>query len=212
MKKIIFLLGAMVLGGCSTHANIQMDGVTQVRNEIYENKSMTYEILYSQPKPGLFSGGEQLPLKPLNESKMSYYSASTLQYLPEFIFKQLPSTVKIITSGEADYKLKVELVAHDKDGLVYPDPKWIQSIFIGILTIGLGPQKYDIVADFDIKYTLYKQGKEFFVKEYNVKDEVGHGILFFDDFTSLNYYIGLMLKKHLILTLNNFFSEAVEAK
>lgn len=210
MKKIILLLGTLVLAGCATHADIKMPVVTQVHNSAYENKSMSYDILYSQPKPGIFSGGEQLPLKPLNEAELSVASVATLQKLPDYIFKQLPSTVKRIDSGNADYKLKVELVAHDKHGPTYADYEAAKSFGKNLITMGLASAEYNIVADFDAKYVLYKQGEEFFSKEYKVKDQIDHERGDLESFNTLNDYAGQMLEKHLILTLNNFFSEAVE--
>jgi len=94
MKKIVLLLMIAVLGGCATHAEIKMPTVTKVHDAVYENKTLNYEILYSQPKPGVFTGGKQLPLAPLEKAELSVASASTLKELPKFIFNQLPVSVK----------------------------------------------------------------------------------------------------------------------
>ncbi|MGB5446125.1 MAG: hypothetical protein WBM99_11530 [Psychromonas sp.] len=207
MKKVLILLGAVVLTGCATHADIKMPAVTKVHNPVYENKTLNYEILYSQPKPGVFTGGEQLALAPLEKAELSVASASTLKELPKFIFEQLPVSVKHLVNS-ADLTLKLELTAHDKKGPAYADHEFTKSLGKNLLTLGLASEEYNIVADFDVKYSLIQDNKEIYSKEFKVRDEVDHERGDFDSFNTLNEFTSQILEKHLILTLHDFFTEA----
>ena len=207
MKKFLILLGTIVLTGCATHADIKMPVVTKVHNAVYENKTLDYELFYSQPKPGVFSGGEQLALAPLEEAELSVASASTLKELPKFIFDQLPLSMKHLEQ-DADLTLRLEMTAHDKLGPAYSDYEFTKSLAKGLLTLGLASSEYNIVADFDVKYALIQNGKEVFSKVFTVRDEVDHEKGDFDSFNTLNEYTSQILEKHLILTLHDFFTEA----
>lgn len=207
MKKVVFLLMIAVLGGCTTHAEIKMPTVTKIHDSVYENKTLNYELLYSQPKPGVFSGGEQLALAPLEKAELSVASASTLKELPKLIFQQLPVSVKYLTENP-DLTLKIEIIAHDKKGPAYADHEFGKSLGKNLLTLGLGSSEYNIVADFDAKYILEQNGNVIFTKDFKVKDEVDHEKGDFDSYNTLNEFTSQMLEKHLILTLHEFFKEA----
>ena len=207
MKYIFSLSLACSVIGCATHATIEMPAVTQVYNKSFENKTFSYEILYSQPKPGVITGGEQMPLVPLEHAELSVASAATLKKLPDYIFEQLPSSVKRAGEGQSDFKLVVELIAHDKKGPAYSKYEAGKSIGKNLLTLGLGSAEYNIVADFDSEYRLYKGEQEVFAKSYKVDESVDHQRGDFESFNSLNDYSGQLLEKHLILTLNDFFKE-----
>lgn len=209
MKKLVVLGLVAVLGGCATHATIEMPAVTQVYHKSFQNKSISYEIMYSQPKPGVFSDGEQTPLAPLEQAEFSVASAATLKKLPDYIYQQLPSTVKRAEAGQGDFNLVVELIAHDKKGPAYSDHEFGKSLGKDLLTLGFGSSEYDIIADFDVKYRLYSGDIEILVKSYKVNETVDHERGDFDSFNSLNDYAGQLLEKHLILTLNNFFRESI---
>lgn len=213
MKKLVFLLMvAVLISGCSAnHANIAMPAVTKVYSTGFDNKAISYNILYSQPRPGITSDGDQLPLAPLNQAQVSVAAASTLKKLPDYIYEQLPSTVKRADAPAGDYYLVVELVAHHKKGPAYADYEAGKSFAKGMASFGFAAQEYQIVADFDVKYKLLKQGKEIFQKSYKVKDSVAHQKGKFDGFNTLNEYTSQILEKHLIITLNNFFNEATKA-
>lgn len=207
MKKAVLLLIFMVLGGCASHAEIKMASVTKVHDSAYENKTLSYEILYSQPTPGMFSDGKQQPLTPLGKAKISVASASTLKDLPQLIFNQLPVSVKHSTKN-ADLTLKLEITAHHIRGPAYADYEIAKNFGKGLITLGLGSSEYDIVADFDVKYILFQNGEEVFSKAFKVKDEVDHERGQFDSINTLTEFTSQMLEKHLILTLHNFFTEA----
>ena len=207
MKKVVLLLIIAVLGGCATHAEIKMPTVTKVHSAVYENKTLNYEVLYSQPKPGVFSGGEQLPLVPLEKAELSVASASTLKELPKLIFNQLPVSVKHLAENP-DLTLKLEITAHDKKGPAFSDHEFAKSLGKNLLTLGFGSSEYNIVADFDAKYILEQNGKVIFAKDFKVRDEVDHEKGDFDSYNTLKEFTSQMLEKHLILTLHEFFTEA----
>lgn len=208
MKYLFLLSLAFSVIGCTTHATIEMPPVTQVYNKSFENKTFSYEILYSQPKPGVITGGEQMPSVPLEQAELSVASAATLKKLPDYIFEQLPTNVKRAGEGQSDFKLVVDLIAHDKKGPAYSRYEAGKSFGKNLLTLGLGPAEYNIVADFDAEYRLYEGGQEVFVKSYEVEESVDHQRGGFEGFNSLNDYAGQLLERHLILTLNDFFKES----
>ena len=207
-KGALLLCCLAILGGCASHANIEMPAVTQVYNNAFTNKTFSYEILYSQPKPGIFSGGDKMPLLPLEKSEMSIASAATLKNLPDYIYKQLPSSVIRDQSGNGDFKLIVELTAYNKKGPAYSDYEFAKSFGKNLLTFGFASSEYNIIANFDAKYRLIRSGEEIFTKNYKVSESVDHERGDFDSFNTLNDYSGQLLEKHLILTLNDFFKEA----
>lgn len=209
MSKLVFFFGLLVLSGCATHANIVMPVVSQVHDSRYENKSLSYEIYYSQPKPGIFSNGEALPLAPLSQAELSVASSRVLKTFPTIIFKQLPSTVKRVDSGSGDFKLRIELVARHKKGPVYADYESAKNLAKSLVTLGLGSDEYNIVADFNATYTLSKSGIEVFSKEFYINEKVDHERAGFESYGSLTEYAGQLLEKHLILSMNDFFTDAL---
>ena len=209
MKKISMLLMVLVITGCATHAQIDMPGVQEVHNEALNNKSLSYEIMYSQPEPGMFNAHKQLPMKPLKDSKLSIASAATLKKLPDYIFDQLPSNVKRGEQGQADYNLLVEITANHKRGPAYSDYEAIKSFGKSFITLGFGSSEYDIIADYNVQYSLLRNdGTKVYSKRYTVKDRADHERGALENFNSLNDYAGKLLEKHLIITLNNFFNES----
>lgn len=207
-KPFAILAAVILVTGCATHAKIDMPGVSEVVSPAFENKSFSQEVLYSQPQPGMFSGGEQQTLKPLNEQELSVASAATLSKLPTYIKDQLPASSKVVNSTESDFKLRVELMAHDKKGPAFADYEFGKSLIKSMLTFGFGSSEYDIIADFEVKYILSSSGKDLFAKSYSVSESVDHERGKLESFNSLNDFAGQLLEKHLILTLNDFFLTA----
>jgi hypothetical protein len=208
MKKSSLALCLILVTGCATHADIQTPVVTQLQSDNFSNKIVSYNILYSQPQPGIFSSGSQTALKPLEESELSIASAVTLKNLPEYIYKQLPASVKKGTPNTSDFNLEVDLIAHDKRGPAYADYEAMKSFGKGMLTFGLGSSEYNIIADFDITYKLTSHKKEIYTKSYKIKDSIDHQRGQLESFNSLNDFSGQLLEKHLMLTLNSFFKDA----
>lgn len=208
MKKFVTMTLALLLTGCATHANITAPVVSKVYDKAYDNKSLSYSILYSQPKPGIFTGGEQLPLTPLEKAELSIASSATLSKLSDYIFQQLPSNVQRALDNNGDFKLVVEITAHHKKGPSYADYEAGKSFAKGMVTLGFGSDEYDIIADFDATYKLYVGDEIKFEKSYKVNDSVDHERGKFESFNAVNDVAGQLLEKHLIITLNNFFTEA----
>lgn len=213
MKKLIALSATVAITGCATHAQITVPPVAKVYSQTFENKTFGHEILYSQPKPGVFSGGEQLPLIPLEKAELSVASAATLRRLPQYIYEQLPATAKRAASpADADYVLHIELTAHDKKGPAFADYQAGKTAALKFVSLGMASNNYAIVADFDAKYTLLQKGQVVTEKSYKVKDSVDHQRGNFEGFNSLNDYTDQILQKHLITTLNDFFKAATPAQ
>lgn len=210
LKKVTILAMLAILGGCATHAEIKAPVVTQIHSDVYEGKTLSLNILYSQPKPGVFSGGEQLPLVPIENAELSVASSATLRKLPTYILDQLPASVKQV-SGQGDFNLVVAITAHDKKGPAYADYELGKSFGKSLITLGFGSDEYNIIADFDAKYTLYHAGKQVFTKDYKVEDSVDHERGKLEGISSTNDFASQLLEKHLIITLNNFFKEAEKA-
>lgn len=208
MKKSSIALCLVLATGCATHADIKTAAVTQLQSKHFENKSLSYNILYSQPQPGVFTSGNQTSLKPLEQSELSIASAATLKNLPEYIYKQLPASVVKGEKNNSEFNLEVDLIAHDKAGPAYADYQAMKSFGKDMLTLGLGSSDYNIIADFDVTYKLTSNGKKIYSKEYKVKDSVQHQRGQLESFNSLNDFSGQLLEKHLMLTLNSFFKEA----
>jgi len=213
MIKNIFIAGLMfAMAGCMTHGDVTMQPVKPVINQAWNNKTFAYEIFYSQPEPGLLNKGKQLPLKPLAESKLSVGAAASLQKFPEYLKNQLPYEAHIGNMDDYDYKVIVKLIAHNKKGSTYTDYEFGKSLVKGIVTLGFGSDDYNIVADFDVTYQLVdKTGNTLFQKSYKVKDSIDHEESQLRQFASMDGYRMRMLEKHLILTLHDFFTNAMNA-
>lgn len=207
MKKLALIFMIAFLSGCATHAEIKMPVVNKVHDSAYENKTLQYNILYSQPQPGIVTGGEQQSLTPLEDAELSIASSSTLEDLSALILEQLPASVSHLDNN-ADLVLSIQIVAHDKKGPAYAEHQFAKSLGKGLLTLGTAPSEYIIIADFDAKYTLEQQGKEAFSKDYKVEELVNHQEGDFDFSNAKDDLTSQILEKHLILTLNDFFTEA----
>ncbi|WP_257291722.1 hypothetical protein [Endozoicomonas sp. ONNA1] len=214
MKKSIFtLLLVAFITGCAQHATIEMPYVEATHNEAWKDKKFDYDILYSQPKPGVFSGGEQLPLKPIEEAELSVASSATLKNFSNYLIKQLPEGIKLGSNTDYDYKLIVEMEAKDKKGPAYADYNAGESFAKGMLTLGFAASEYEIIADFTVTYKLLKSdGDKIIEYSYKVSDSVPHERGDFESFNSLNDYSGQLLEKHMIITLNDFIKKAASMK
>ncbi|MGI2028918.1 hypothetical protein [Endozoicomonas acroporae] len=215
MNKLsaILVLSVMFLSGCAQHASIEMPYVESVKSEVWTNKTFDYDIFYSQPKPGVFSGGEQLPLKPIEEAELSVASSATLRNFSDYLVKQLPSGIQLSKDGAFDYKLVVEMEAHDKKGPSYADYQAGESFAKGMLSLGFAASEYEIIADFNVTYKLVKSdGSLILEKKYDVNDSVPHERGDFESFNSLNDYSGQLLEKHMMITLNDFIKKAANKK
>ena len=208
MKKYFAYLLIAFLSGCATHADIKVPALQQVPSDAWRDKSFTYQILYSQPRPGLRSGDEMQPLRPFEHAELSAASAATLKKLPEYIAAQIPSS-RVSREGAADYMLVVEIRARHKRGPAYSDYEAGKSVAKNLLSLGFAASEYNIVADFEATYRLQTaSGETVASKRYDVKDAVRHQRGDFESLNSLNDYTSQILEKHLLITLNDFFRSA----
>lgn len=208
IRTIAITLGFVALTGCATPAQISMPTVQKVVHTAYENKTIKYDVLYSQPKPGMLSGGEQQPMQPIENAELSVASAKTLTNIRQYIQDQLPNSSKLLKKGESDLDLVIRMKAFHKKGPAYADFEGMKSFGKSLLTFGLASNEYDIIADFEVTYDLTKNGQILFSKDYKVKESVDHERGKLDGFNELNVYAAELLEKHLIITLNDFFGEA----
>lgn len=207
-KTLAMLCVMAIMTGCASHAEIKMPAVQSISSPKFEEKKFHYEVYYSQPKPGVFSGGDQEPLKPLSDSELSISSSAVLKDLPNYITEQLPSSASISSKENSDYQINVELVANHKRGPVYANHELAKSLGKGILTLGLAPSDYEIIADFNVTYHLAEDGHAIYNKSYEVTDRVQHQRGDFESYNSVNDPAGQLLKKHIILTLNDFLENS----
>ncbi len=201
-------LGVGLVGGCATHADIQMPLIEKVARADWQGKHFRHEVYYSQPRPGIFTGGDQLPLVPIKSAELSVASAATLQKLPEILGKNLPQGAVSGGAGDYDYLLEIELVAHDKKGPTYADFEAMKSFGKKMLSLGLASSEYDIIADFDVTYRLKdKAGAVLHERDYRVKDSVDHERGDFESLNTAHDYAAQLLEKHINLTVGEFLQE-----
>ena len=211
-KTLVALTFAAVLTGCATHANIEMPLVSNSGMEAYAGKSISYEVLYTQPTPGSFgAGGKQQDMKSVDQVQLSVASARVLHKMPSYITGQLPASAKQVENGEpSDLSLVIAMEARNKLGPAYADHQFAKTFGKNMLTFGLGPADYKIIADFDVEYSLLQDGQLLHKKAFQVKDSINHQRGDFEAYNSLDEYSGQMLEKHMVLTLNDFLKEAAK--
>ena len=207
MKVFSILVISLILTGCGTHAKIDVPVTSKVDNSAWFGKKFHYSVRYSQPTPGVFSGGEEQPLVPLKQAKISQGAAMAFNRLADAIYNQYPLGVKRGGQDQYDYLLEIDLIAREKSGPAYPDYQMAESFGANVLTLGLAPANYDIIADFDVTYRLVDMNKEvLYEKEYKVHDSVEHQRKDFDSLNSLYGFSAQLFEKHIALTLSNFLS------
>lgn len=205
---LFFIMGAMLVSGCANHAKIEMPVVERVSSQNWQGKSFRQEIFYSQPEPGLFTGGQQQKLQPISEASLSVASAEVLSGFSQFLSNQLPPNTYVVDDSTADYTVTVNMVAKDKMGPSYPDYEFWKTFFKGLATVGFGSFEYDIIADFDIEYVLKDKKNNVFSKKYSVKDAVDHDKGRFE-FNDKSYvYAAELLRKHILITYSSFLKDA----
>jgi len=199
----------LVLSGCAQQASIDVPAVQSTYVPEWENKYFTTEVLYSQPMPGIISGGEQIDYVPLDEATFSIASSKVMSKFNDYITQQLPKGVMFTTEDQYDYKLLVKLKARHKKGPTYPDHDFTESLGKGLLTFGFAPQEYTIVADFDVQYSLqHSSGKVVLEKSYVIEDDVSHERGRTESMSTTYDYAAQLLERHLILSLSDFVKEA----
>lgn len=199
---------AISLAGCASHPQISSPVVERANSERWDGKSFSYELLYSQPKPGVFSSGQQQELAPIGKAQLSVGSAQVLSNFPTIVDQILPAKASLTKSESSDYALKVALIANDKKGPTYAEYEFGKSLAKGLVTLGLGAAEYNIVADFSVEYTLSNKNGERFSKKYNINESIDNEKGAFEIHDRNSDYAAELLKKHIIVTASSFFSEA----
>lgn len=201
-------LTLLLLAGCATHAKIEVPVTSKVIAEQWQHKDFRCEIFYSQPEPGIFNSGTQEPLKPLSESKLTIGSAQVLANLPQMVAYQLPLNTFLTDKQDADYCFRVELVAHHKGGPTYSDFEFGKSLAKSFVSLGMASDEYNIIADFDVTYSLTDANGNVFKKDYHVKDCVDHERGSYEFKNNTLDYAAELLRKHIMITSSAFLSEA----
>ena len=212
LKKILptltLVASTLIINGCATHAVVEQTVVEKINSQNFENKSFKYNILYSKPKPGIFSGGEQLPLTPIEQAELSVASAQVLGRLNEILKSNLPNSVSIVSS-QGDYGLSIAITAKNKKGPAFADYDMAASMGKSLLTLGLGSSEYTIIADFDIQYSLQDaKGREIHTNTYKVLEELDHEKSKFDGNDIGHSLAEQLLEKHINITLQDFLRNA----
>lgn len=208
LPAVTLITASLTLGGCATHAVVEQVVVQKLNSQKFQNKSFEYDVLYSQPKPGVFSGGEQLPLAPIEEAELSVASAKVLGRLNEILKSNLPDSVKIV-DDQGDYELQVAITAKDKKGPAYADYDMAASMGKAVLTLGLGSSEYTIVANFDVEYALKNaKGVEIYKNTYSVNEELDHEKSKLEGNDIGHSLAEQLLNKHINLTIQDFLRTA----
>lgn len=143
--------------------------------------------------------------------RLSVASSRVLQKMAAYLKGQMPPTTKHVEKGQpSDMILVVEMEAYDRRGPAYSDHQLAKSVAKGMLSLGLAPSDYKIIADFDVKYSLKQEGRELISKAYKINDSVKHQKGDFEKFSTLDDYSAQMLEKHMVLTLTDFLKEAAK--
>jgi hypothetical protein len=209
VKQLICSVAVMtLLVGCAAHPEIKANPIERVSSQEWNGKNFKYEVFYSQPKPGIISGGEQLDLVPLSKAELSVASAQVLSNFPKLINQVLPSNVTLIKDGISDYDLTVNLIANHKKGPTYADFEFGKSLAKGLFTLGLASDEYNIIADFSVEYILKNKSGESFTKKYAVNESIDNQKGAFEIHDRNADFASELLQKHMITTAATFFNEA----
>lgn len=208
LKLIGALTAAAILSGCATHGEVSVPVKQAVEIPAFVDKSISTDIYYSQPKPGILSGGEVLPMKPISEAEVSVGASRVLARFSELFAQQLPLRTSIGTKQNSDFVFVTELQAKDKSGPSYASYDVAASFGKKMITLGLGSSEYTIVADFDVTYKLLdKSGKVLTEHTYNVHDEIDHERGGFDGYDIGEDLAAKLFEKHIVITMNKFFEQ-----
>lgn len=199
--------------------SVNMPSVQVIHNEEWENKKFDYDILYSQPKSQISGSEEQPPLMPFDE-KLSIVDARSvatflaIRKFPDYLLQQLPVGAKLGSDNDFDYKIIVEMEAHNKKGPVYASHEKVESAVTSLLTLGMTPNERELIADFKVTYRLLNSnGTELFDKSFNINNRVDH-IAYEGLYGTQRIYDNesKLLEKYLVITLNEFITEYIDTK
>jgi hypothetical protein len=211
MKHLAVIAFALAIGGCANHANFEQPDSYKVIGDQFNQQTLYYEVRYSQPYPGVFNGNEQQPMAPIDDIELSVVSRKSLANTKGIIDAHLPAGITTVQSRAlSDYIFDVEITARRKQGPTAWDFEFLKSFGVGLLTFGLGPDYWDIIADFDVKYALTREdGSPVYSKSYNISAAFDHRASPFDTLDPLYRANRELYEQQLRKTLNSFF-EGVE--
>ncbi|PTB99141.1 hypothetical protein C9993_04475 [Marinobacter sp. Z-F4-2] len=209
MKYISLLFAAALLTGCANHATFKTPSPYTSIDDEFTGQTVKYTLKYSQPEPGIFTGGQQQVPTDLSKSNLSIVSAHTLANAEEIVERHLPAGLTPVTGESgADYLFDVQMTAHSKHGPTAWDFQFAKSLGIGLLTLGLGPDYWQIIADYKVTYSLTdSQTGHTITEEYAVTEVAEHQAGPFESNAPLKRASRDMFERNFALTLNEFFEQ-----
>jgi hypothetical protein len=207
MKHLVLLLAITTMAGCANHATFESPEAYTTLDEQFTGQTVHYSIQYSQPRPGIFSGGEQQKASPLSEAELSIVSRKSLANVEEIVERHLPPGMSPIRGQtDTDYQLDISITAYSKHGPTAWDFQFAKSLGVGLISLGLGPDYWKIIADFDVTYALEnRQTGEVIEESYSVDEIADHQAGPFESTDPLMRASQDMFERHFSLTLNQFF-------
>ena len=202
---------SFLLGGCAQHARIDAFNKPKIQHESWQGQCFIVELLYAQPKPGILSGGQALPLRPFNEAEKSSEAVTVLKTLPDIIKQQLP--VGVTWGNHCVYQLHVAVKAFDKRGPSYAVFSSIKNYAKSLVTLGFDFDKdYEITANFTVEYRLQKQndGTPIFSQRFEVNRKLSHEHGNFEFSEAPLDYARQLFQQQIARTLNEFFRRAAK--
>lgn len=206
--SVIFLLCAAFLTACATPAKIVTSEVSDYRSPSYLNKTISFDILYSQPEPKVFGSGAQQAFKPIAIQEKHSFSEKVLEDVTPFIESQLPHGASATVSAHSDLLLSVKLSTPNKLGPVAPDYRLGETFGKKVISLGFAAKNYDLVADYSVELTLFQNGDRIYWKRYDVSSSVKHQVGNFSSPNNLYNYSRDYFRKTLAETLSEFYKAA----
>ncbi|MBD2859470.1 hypothetical protein IB286_10685 [Spongiibacter sp. KMU-158] len=207
--KILASLSVLVLlVGCGTPAQIAEPSVSTYSNLAYQGKTVNYDIFYAQPKPGLFSDGEMLPMVPFDAQEKSPLAEFVTEDIQAFMEEHGPVGLMPTDYEKSDFLLVAKITATKKAGPAWSDFKSGKSFLMSLLTFTFAPSYHDITANYEVEYDLYKHGRQVFSRAYNVNDSVPHEQSDLAHLRHLSEKPKALFRKTLSATLDDFYKSA----
>lgn len=205
----LLLTAAVTLSGCASHAKIERKALNSVSIPAMYDKTINNEVFYSQPLPGVFNGKEMQDVQPLEDVQLSVASAEVMDGIDNLLAKHKPLNTTV-TDGNADYMLRVTIIANDKKGPVYGDHEFMKSVAKNMLTLGFAGSDYEIVSDFKITYELYQDNQLIHQKTQKMNDSYDHdsGFIEFNKFENVDKASRAAFEKHIGESITTFYQEA----
>jgi len=211
MKRILILsLFVVFITGCANPAQIKEPILADLSNDLWQQKTLSYQVNYAQPTPGIFTGGDVVELQPIRNVSKSIYSSKILSTLDDHIKTNIPNNIKFIEdSKSSDYRMEIDLIAFHKKGPAYSDYLDLANWTKFFLTLSMNyVHDYDIIADYKLNCRLYDKNDNLIHENgYKVKDVLEHEEYKYNITSSDDILASALFKKHISININNFFKE-----